>query len=140
MLSHAGAGDRVNADEQAIRNLVAHWHRATAAGDLEAVLRLMAEDVVFLVAGQPPMRGRSAFEKGLRGLLASHDVESEGEVQEIETSGDLAYCWSMLNVRITPKEGGKRVVRSGNAVSILRKHADGRWLVIRDANLLAIAT
>jgi len=90
----------VNADEQAIRNLVAQWHHTTAAGDVEAVLRLMAEDVVFLIAGQPPMKGRSTFEKGLRRLLASHDVQPTGEVQEVETSGDLAYCWAVLNVRI----------------------------------------
>ena len=52
----------MNADEQAIRALVAEWHSATAAGDVDAVLQLMAEDVVFLVAGQPPMKGRSSFE------------------------------------------------------------------------------
>ena len=40
-------------DEQAIRDLVALWHRATAAGDVDTVLGLMADDVVFLVAGQP---------------------------------------------------------------------------------------
>ncbi len=53
-------------DEQAIRRLVAQWHTATAAGDVEVVLGLMAEDVVFLVPDQPPMKGRSTFEKGLR--------------------------------------------------------------------------
>jgi uncharacterized protein (TIGR02246 family) len=41
----------MNADEQAIRDLVASWHRATAAGDVDAVLALMADDVIFLVAG-----------------------------------------------------------------------------------------
>jgi uncharacterized protein (TIGR02246 family) len=127
----------VNADEQAIRNLVAQWHSATAAGDVEAVLRLMAEDVVFLVAGHPPMKGRSTFEKGLRGLLASHRVESTSEVQEIEISGNLAYCWSVLNVRITPNTGSNVVVRSGSAISLLRKQTNGSWLVVRDANLLA---
>jgi uncharacterized protein (TIGR02246 family) len=130
----------VNADEQAIRNLVTQWHLATAAGDVDSVLRLMAEDVVFLVAGHPPMKGRRTFEKGLRGLLASHSVESLGEVQEIEISRNLAYCWSALSVRITPKVGGNSIVRSGSAVSILRKQSNGRWLVIRDANLLALAT
>jgi uncharacterized protein (TIGR02246 family) len=129
----------VSEDEQAIRNLVAQWHSATAAADVETVLHLMAEDVVFLVAGHPPMTGRSTFEKGLRTLLASHRVESTGEVQEIEVSGALAYCWNILNVRITPKAGGNAVVRSGSAVSILRKQANGSWLVVRDANLLALA-
>ena len=62
-------------DERAIRDLIALWHRATAAGDVETVFDLMTEDVVFLVAGQPPMKGRAAFERGLRGLLAKHRVE-----------------------------------------------------------------
>jgi uncharacterized protein (TIGR02246 family) len=129
----------MNADEQAVRTLVADWHRATAVGDVEAVLQLMAEDVVFLVAGQPPMRGRRIFENGLRGLLTSHRISSTAEVQEIEISGDLAYCWSILNVKITPTSGGSTVVRSGSAISILRKQSTGSWVVVRDANLLAVA-
>ena len=39
----------MNADEQTIRNLVAQWHRATAAGVVDTVLGLMSEDVVFLI-------------------------------------------------------------------------------------------
>ena len=46
-------------DEHALRDLVALWHGATAAGDVGTVLRLMAGDAVFLVAGHPPMCGRS---------------------------------------------------------------------------------
>lgn len=53
-------------DEQAIRDLIATWHKASAAGDLTTVLKLMAEDVVFLVAGKPPMRGRDAFATGFK--------------------------------------------------------------------------
>jgi uncharacterized protein (TIGR02246 family) len=46
----------MDTNEQAIRELVARWHRATAAGDVDTVLGLMSEDVVFLVAGRPPMK------------------------------------------------------------------------------------
>jgi uncharacterized protein (TIGR02246 family) len=74
-------------DEQSIRNLVAQWHRATAAGDVDAVLGLMSEDVVFLVAGRPPMRGRGAFEKGLRAVLKTHRIESSGDIREIQVCG-----------------------------------------------------
>jgi uncharacterized protein (TIGR02246 family) len=66
----------VSSDEQAIRDVVALWHSATAAGDVDAVLRLMAEDVVFLVAGHPPKRGRDSFERGLRSLLTQCRIES----------------------------------------------------------------
>ena len=123
-------------DEQAIRDLVLLWHKATAAGDVDTVLSLMAEDVVFLGAGRPPMRGRSSFENGLRKLLATHRIESTGEVQEIEVSGDLAYCWTELTIRIVPQAGGDAATRAGSALSILRKQAAGAWVVVRDANML----
>lgn len=129
----------MNADEQAIRNLVAQWHRATAAGDGDTVLGLMSEDVVFLVPGKPPMKGRSIFEKGMRGLLKSHRVDSTGEIQEVEVSGDLAYCWTLLTVRVTPLSGGDANMRSGSALSIFRKQTNGSWALERDANLLAAA-
>lgn len=43
-------------DEQEIRQLVSTWLTASKAGDVETVLSLMSDDVVFLVAGQPVMR------------------------------------------------------------------------------------
>lgn len=45
-------------DEQAIRHLIEKWHAATAVGDLTQILGLMADDVVFLTPGQPPMLGK----------------------------------------------------------------------------------
>jgi len=53
-------------DQQAIRLLIAAWLQATAADDLEHVLDLMADDVVFLSAGRPPMVGKDAFAAGER--------------------------------------------------------------------------
>lgn len=130
----------MSADEQNIRDLVALWHSATAAGDVDIVLGLMAEDVVFLGAGHAPIRGRGAFERGLRSLLARHRIESTSEVQEIEVAGSLAYCWNQLTVRVVALSGGEAMVRTGSALSILRKQASGSWVVVRDANMLAPAT
>jgi uncharacterized protein (TIGR02246 family) len=127
-------------DEQAIRDLVAVWHRATAAGDVDTVRGLMADDVVFLVAGQPPMRGRGSFERGLRGLLTQHRIESTGEVQEVQVSGSLAYCWTNLTVRVVSLTGGNPAVRAGSALSLFSKQANGAWVLARDANLLSPAS
>ena len=126
----------MNSDEQSIRNLVAQWHRATAIGEVDTILGLMSEDVIFLVPGKPAIKGRGTFEKGLRSLLKSHRIESRGDVQEVQVSGDLAYCWTLLTVRMTPLAGGSSNERSGSALSIFRKQANGRWALVRDANLL----
>jgi uncharacterized protein (TIGR02246 family) len=126
-------------DEQEIRGLVATWHKSTEAGNVDAVLRLMADDVVFLVAGHPPMQGREAFEQSLRALLATHRIASEFDVVEIKVSGELAYCWTRLTVRIAPLSDGIATIRAGNALSILHKQSNGAWVVVRDANLLSSA-
>jgi uncharacterized protein (TIGR02246 family) len=130
----------MNSDEKAIRDLVSRWHTATAACDINTVLSLMAEDVIFLSAGNLPMQGRDSFGAALRGLLQQRRIESTGEVKEIGVSGTLAYCWANLTIRVTPLSGGDSVVRSGSAISILRKQADGSWVVTRDANMLALAS
>lgn len=123
-------------DQQAICDLVIEWHRATGAGEINAVLRLIAEDAVFLVPGQPPMRGRNTFERGLRQVLASYRIESRSDIQEIVVSGELGYCWSALSVRMTPLYGGDASERAGHVLSIFYKQSNGSWVLVRDANLL----
>src|SRR5204863_485931 len=98
---------------------------------------LMAEDAVFLGAGRPPMRGRAAFERGLATLLESQTIASTGDVREVATNGNLAYAWTDLTVITTAREGGAQAKRSGPTLSIFRKQPDGRWLLVRDANMLA---
>ena len=123
-------------DEQVIRELIAEWHRATAVGDVSSLLNLMAEDVVFLTPGQPPMRGRDAFGVAFAAAVTSMRIESTGEIREVVVAGDCAYCWTQLSVVITPRTSGAAMRRSGPALTILRKKADGAWVVARDANML----
>ena len=124
-------------DEKAIRRLVADWFEATKRGDLDAVLALMTDDVVFLVPGKPPMMGKPAFAAASRAQAAHGQPSFDGEstIQEISVHGEWAWMWSRLAVSITPP-GGQAVVRSGHTLTILRKEG-GRWLLARDANLLA---
>ena len=58
-------------------------------------------------------------------------------MQEVRTSGDLAYCWTELRVSMTPRDGGPVSRRAGPALTLLRKARDGKWVVSRDANMLA---
>ena len=123
-------------DEQQIRDVIATWMRATAAGDLAQILKLMDEDVVFLVMGQPPMRGRDAFAAGFKKALEKFQIESTSDIQEIEVTGDWAYCWNDLQVTMTPHGEGEPMRRRGNVLSIFRKNQEGNWVLFRDANLL----
>ena len=121
--------------EQAIRDLVANWMAATVSGDVNRLLSLMAEDVVFLTPGQPPMRGRDAFASAFHTALEHWRMEPVSEIQEIRVEGGLAYCWTHLSVTMTPIDGGTARTRSGYTLSVLRKE-NGVWVIARDANLM----
>jgi len=126
----------VTEDHKAIRAAIAKWHDATAAGDVDTILELMSDDVVFLVAGHEPMRGKDEFAHGLRSLLKTHHIQSSGIVQEVVVSGDLGYSWTQLKVSMSAIGGGDSSVRTGSTLSIFRKEASGAWVLVRDANLL----
>ena len=79
-------------DKEKIREVVATWMRATADGDLATVLSLIAEDAVFLLPGQPPMRGREAFAAASRSALGRVHIEAKSDIQEIHVAGNYAFC------------------------------------------------
>ena len=120
-------------DERAIRDLIDTWMKASQAGDTDTVLRLMSDDVVFMVPGREPF-GKEAFANASRGMQGMR-MEGMSEIQELKVLGDLAYLRNYIALTVT-LPGGKPVKRAGYTLTILRKEPDGRWRLARDANLL----
>jgi len=125
-------------DEQAIRTLIADWHRFTAAGDLANVLRLMSEDVVFLTPGHPPIQGRETFAQLSAGMANRVRFESTYQIEELHVAGTLAFTRTFLTVTSVPTDGSAPTHRSGRTLSIFQKESDGAWVLIRDANMLSV--
>jgi uncharacterized protein (TIGR02246 family) len=127
----------MKSDEEEIRTLVTTWMAATKNGDVATMLGLMTDDVVFLVPGRPPMR-KSEFAAAAR-AQASHAAprfDGTSEIQEIKVIGDWAFMWSRLTVVATPPDGSPPIERAGHTLTVLSK-ADGKWMLARDANMLA---
>ncbi|MGH7825675.1 MAG: YybH family protein [Candidatus Binatia bacterium] len=124
-------------DEQEIRQLVSTWMAASKAGDVETVLSLMSDDVVFLVPGQPVMR-KADFAAAARAQCGQETPQFDGtsEIQEIKILGDWAFMWTKLTVVVTPPGGAQSMTRAGHTLTILKKES-GRWVLARDANMLA---
>ena len=123
-------------DELEIRNLVATWLTASKAGDVDTVLGLMADDVVFLVPGRAPMNKQEfAALSRIPAGATPPQIDGRSEIQEIVVSGDVAFMWTKLSVVMTPP-AGPPIERAGHTLSVLRR-LNGRWLIARDANLLA---
>ena len=124
-------------DERAIRELVATWMTASQAGDIDAVLGLMTDDVVFMVPGREPF-GKQAFAAASQGMSGVR-MEGSSDIRELNVLGDWAYLRNHIALTITPP-GCAPVRRAGYTLTILRKGPDGRWRLARDANLLTTLT
>lgn len=123
----------MTADERAIRELIATWMRASMAGDVDTVLSLMADDVVYMVAGQEPF-GKEAFAAAANNMRGMR-LEGTSDIRELQVLVDWAFARTYLQVTMTPP-GGAPVRRHGYAMSIFHQGADGLWRLARDANLL----
>jgi uncharacterized protein (TIGR02246 family) len=120
-------------DEKAVRQVVEDWMDASRRGDTAAVLALMTDDAVFMVPGQAPF-GRQAFAAACEGMRGVR-IEGRSEVAELQVLGEWAFMRNRIDMTATPA-GGEPVHRSGYTLTLLRKEADGRWRLARDANLL----
>ena len=121
-------------DERAIRNVVDTWMSATRAGDIDAVLDLMTDDIIFLTPGAEPF-GKDEFrERSAR--MKSVDINGRSDIREIQVSGDWAWVRNHIDLTVTAP-GGQPMQRSGHTLSIFHKGDDGRWRLARDANFVA---
>ncbi|MBB2969914.1 MULTISPECIES: SgcJ/EcaC family oxidoreductase [Phyllobacteriaceae] len=120
-------------DERAIRQLVDTWMAASKEGDLETVLSLMTKDAIFMVPGQEPF-GKQVFAEASKGMIG---VQMEGtcEIVELQVLGEWAFIRNRIDMTAT-SPNGESIRRSGYTLTLLRKEADGRWRLARDANLL----
>ena len=106
----------MTADERAIHDLVASWMQASQTGDIDTVLSLMADDVVFMVPGREPF-GKEAFRAASQGMKDMR-MQSTSDIRELKVIGDWAYARNYLEVTVTPPGGQQRVIpKSGTRFS-----------------------
>ena len=120
-------------DERAIRDLVATWMKASEAGDLNTVLSLMADDVIFMAPGREPF-GKEEF-RAASETMKKVRLTGKSDIRELKVLGDWAYIRNYIEISVMPPNG-TAMQRSGYALSILRKQSDGKWVLWRDANLV----
>lgn len=129
-------------DEHAIRQLIETWFVASRRGDLTTVLDLIADDAIFMVPGKPPF-DKAAFAAASRDAHptrasdAAPRIDGRYRIDELRVLGDWAYLRNFIEIDVTPP-AGEPVRRAAHTLTILRK-SEGRWRLVRDANLLASA-
>jgi ketosteroid isomerase-like protein len=113
----------------------AHEAYVTAinSNNLDSLLAVLTEDVVFLPAGEAPMVGKPAVRPWLEAYLRAFRTHWDKPVMEFVVNGDWAFERYSYESSDTPLAGGAPVVDTGWGLVIYHHDADGTWRVARDA-------
>ena len=101
-----------------------------SAGDLEAMMSLYEPDAVMVQQSGPSLNGVEAIQANLAGVLALKGQMILTVARMIQ-SGDIALLLSRWTVLGTDPRGGA-VELTGQTSDVVRRQADGTWLLIID--------
>lgn len=107
----------------------AAWQKADAA----VIAELYTEDAKVLYPDQAPVAGRGNIREYFKGFFQEFPKnEFVLATSEVVINGDWAFDNGTYTWKATPAAGGKPQEDHGKYLVILRRQADGRWLVARD--------
>lgn len=113
-------------DVDRIDDLRERWQAFDNTGDESLVVEFLADDVVLLPPGDPPIRGNATIERSLREFPSNaYDVEHTSE--ELLLSGDLAVDYVSIEGTKLDDAGDVAEAVSLKAVDVYRKGTEGRW-------------
>ncbi len=123
----------VEADIAAINEL---WHQydiATTSGDLELYVSLWDDSGISMGPDVPATIGIEQIRTSMEGFFEVFNLEGIPiVVEEAVVAGDWAFTRVAFRISVTPKGEPEASPRSGKALSILKRQADGSWKVYID--------
>ena len=122
-----------SASDSAAHRAHQNYVDAINSNNLDSLLGMLTQDVVFLAANAPPMVGKAAVRPWLVDYHEAYRTHWDKPVQEFVVDGDWAferYSYASTDSSRTDRS----VVRdSGWGLLIYHRDADGKWRVARDA-------
>lgn len=129
-----GSCQRVDADvESAAHEAHQAYVDAINSNDVERMLAMLTDDVVFLPPNSPVMIGKETLRPWLEGYVAAFRTHWDKPVHEFVVNGCWAFERYSYTSTDTPRDGGDAIVDTGWGLIIYRHDADGVWRVARDA-------
>jgi ketosteroid isomerase-like protein len=119
----------IEAEKQLIEQLIQENVEADKSKDLDRIMNLFTENIVYHVSGFPQIVGKD----DLRGFIAASfdqldDLEMVSERTEVSSSGDLAYNTGWFRMR----NAGMEDFVVFKYAFVLKK-VDGVWKIVVDA-------
>jgi uncharacterized protein (TIGR02246 family) len=116
--------------ENAIRRMDADFNASIAAGSVDGMMKIYADNAVLMPPNTPVMRGRDAIRQYWTAVIGSGKVEATVTADDITQSCDMATEIGHYNLAISPA-GGAPMRDTGKYVITWRR-IDGQWRAVAD--------
>ena len=126
------AGRDAATDREQLATLLREHVDAVNASNVEAILKGMTDDAVYLAPGQPLVRGKDALGKVMVPFYGSNDAQVSMRAEETVVAGDWAWEWGHLSGSIRPKGVAQATSFEGKYFYIYQRQRDGSWKIARD--------
>jgi uncharacterized protein (TIGR02246 family) len=114
---------------KAIKDDLAQWQKDFAAKDADKLVSHYTDDVLYVSAGAPVVKGREATKTMFKEWVADPASSLTFEVSRVEVaqSGDLAYAQGPFRLTATNPATKKPFEDKGTYLAVYKKQADGSW-------------
>ena len=131
----AGSPARTTAvkDSAGVERATAAFHQALRTNDFETFMGYVADDVVFMPPGEPPVRGRDAVRKWMTAFLEQYRTSSLTLAdREVRVADGWAVELGTFEWTLKPTAGGSAVVDRGNYMQVWQLQGDTAWRFARE--------
>jgi ketosteroid isomerase-like protein len=113
----------------------AHEAYTTAinSNNLQSLLAMFSDDVVFLSPNEPVVVGKAAVRAWYAAYLKAFRIHWDKTAKEFTVAGEWALERYSYQENDKPRGGGAAVTDTGKGLIIYHRDSDGKWRVARDA-------
>lgn len=119
-----------NAEQTKVYNVIVKMTDAFVKKDIDGVLATYEDGAIVMFEPQKPVTGKNNLRMAFTQFVTMNPIFTYSG-HEVYISGDIATHiapWKMVG----HLPDGKKVEQSGLSIAVLRKQADGTWLMIQD--------
>jgi len=120
----------VEADIQAIKNIVAELEAALNAGDTDRYIPFYADNIVEIYPNEPAYIGKEAIRSRDKQMFEEMTLQDVYTVQDVKVSGNLAVAHFLWSTTVIFKASGETDDTNGNWIMVFEKQSDETWKVV----------
>ncbi len=116
------------AEVEAVKRVREQAVAAIKAGDMDALVSLWSDDIVWMWPNEPPVVGKEALRSWWQTHRSPWKAEFTVAHEEVIVAGDWAFQRGTHTGRRIPKAGGEPREIDQKCIDILRRQLDGSWI------------